>query len=44
MAEKLNTGDVFPRMTLSLVDGGTLDLPDGIDAKYKVILFYRGHW
>ena len=44
MAEKLNTGDVFPKLTLKLVDGSTLELPDGIDAKYKVILFYRGHW
>jgi peroxiredoxin len=44
MAEKLNSGERFPRMTLKLVDGGTLELPDGLDAKYKVILFYRGHW
>lgn len=44
MAEKLSSGDVFPKMSLQLVDGGTLELPDGIDAKYKVILFYRGHW
>jgi len=44
MAEKLNTGDVFPTLTLNLVDGSALELPDGIDAKYKVILFYRGHW
>ena len=22
----------------------TLELPDGLDARYKVILFYRGHW
>lgn len=44
MADKLNTGDAFPQMTLNRVDGGTLALPDGIDAKYKVILFYRGHW
>jgi peroxiredoxin len=44
MAEKLNTGDAFPRMTLNLVDGSKIDLPDGVDAKYKVILFYRGHW
>jgi peroxiredoxin len=44
MAAKLNTGDVFPRLTLRLTDGGTLELPDGVDAKYKVILFYRGHW
>ncbi len=44
MAEKLNSGDAFPRMTLNLVGGGRLELPDGVDAKYKVILFYRGHW
>ena len=44
MAEKLNTGAAFPRMTLNLADGGRLELPDGLDAKYKVILFYRGHW
>jgi hypothetical protein len=44
MAEKLNSGDVFPRMTLNLVAGGTLELPSGLDAKYKIILFYRGHW
>ena len=44
MAEKLNTGDMFPSMTVNLVDGGTLDLPGGIESKYKVLLFYRGHW
>ena len=44
MAEKLNSGDTFPRLILNLVDGGKLELPDGLDAKYKVILFYRGHW
>ena len=44
MAEKLNTGDIFPQLTLDLVDGMKLHLPDGLDARYKVILFYRGHW
>jgi len=44
MAEKLNTGDAFPKLTLDLAGGGKLELPDGLDAKYKVILFYRGHW
>ena len=44
MAEKLGTGDVFPALTLDLVDGGKLELPGGLDARYKVILFYRGHW
>ena len=44
MAEKLNTGDSFPAMTVKLVDGRTLDLPHGVDAKYRIVLFYRGHW
>ncbi len=44
MAAKLNTGDPFPNLTLKLTDGGTLSVPAGIDAKYKIILFYRGHW
>jgi hypothetical protein len=44
MAEKLDSGAPFPKLTLKLVDGGSLELPDGVDAKYKVILFYRGHW
>jgi hypothetical protein len=44
MAPKLNTGDSFPTLSLKLVDGRTLELPGGLDARYKVILFYRGHW
>jgi hypothetical protein len=44
MAAKLNSGDVFPRLTLKLADGGTLELPGGLDARYQIILFYRGHW
>jgi hypothetical protein len=44
MAAKLNIGDPFPKIGLNLVDGGKLELPDEPDARYKVILFYRGHW
>lgn len=44
MADKLDIGDTFPRVRLTLVGGGTLDLPDGLASKYRVILFYRGHW
>jgi len=44
MADKLNSGDSFPTLTLDLVDGTKLTLPDDVDARYKVILFYRGHW
>jgi hypothetical protein len=44
MAEKLNTGDTFPSLTLDLVGGGKMTVPDDFDSKYGVILFYRGHW
>ena len=44
MAEKLDSGATFPALTLNLVDGSTLELPDGLDAKYRIVLFYRGHW
>ena len=44
MADKLGPGDLFPSMTLSLVGGGEVNLPERLDAKYNVALFYRGHW
>jgi peroxiredoxin len=44
MGDKLGIGSVMPDVTINLVDGSTLDLPSGLDARYKVILFYRGHW
>ena len=44
MSGKLGIGDSFPKVQLSLVDSESLDLPGGMDARYKVILFYRGHW
>ena len=44
MAEKLGIGDTFPGLQLDLVGGQGLSLPDGLDAKYKIVLFYRGHW
>jgi len=44
MAKKLDAGDPFPKMTLNLLEGGSLTIPDDIDSKYLVVLFYRGHW
>jgi hypothetical protein len=44
MADKLGIGAIFPELTINLVDGGTLTLPAGLNAKYGVVLFYRGHW
>ena len=44
MSKKLGIGDTFPNLTISLVDGGAIELPKGLASKYGVILFYRGHW
>lgn len=44
MGEKLGIGATFPQISINPVDGGTMRLPDDLDAKYRVILFYRGHW
>ena len=44
MADKLDMGDKFPNLTLNLVGGGTLSVPDDLGSDYTVILFYRGHW
>lgn len=44
MADKLDAGDVFPSLAIDLVGGGTMNVPEDMDAKYKIIMFYRGHW
>jgi hypothetical protein len=44
MADKLDIGAMFPPLSLKLVSGTTLHLPDDLSARYGVILFYRGHW
>ena len=41
---KLNEGDMFPDMRLSLAGGGHITLPKEISTPYQVVLFYRGHW
>ena len=28
----------------TLLDGSKLDVPDDMNSKYRIILFYRGHW
>lgn len=44
MAAKLDSGELFPRITLDLVDGTTITLPDQLATPYGVLLFYRGYW
>lgn len=40
----LQQGDKFPSITLKLVNGETLRLPDEMSTRYLALLFYRGHW
>ena len=44
MSPKLQQGDHFPTLTFSLIDGGSITLPNDIPTRYAAILFYRGHW
>ena len=44
MAEKLQQGDRLPKITLKLLDGGTLNLPGDAPSRYTALLSYRGHW
>ncbi len=44
MTNKLGIGVAFPSLSIATTDGGSMRLPDGMAGKYKVILFYRGHW
>ncbi|MEE9280718.1 MAG: hypothetical protein V3V67_11140 [Myxococcota bacterium] len=44
MAEKLSSGDTLPSVTLKLVGGDSVTLPDDLETPYGVVLFYRGHW
>ncbi len=44
MPDWLIQGDTLPRVTLTLIDGGTITLPDDISGRYLALLFYRGNW
>ena len=44
MSNKIGIGGSLPVLTINLVSGGTLALPDDLGSGYKVIIFYRGHW
>ena len=40
----LDTNDSLPQLTLQLISGETLTLPEGSGQGYGVVFFYRGHW
>jgi peroxiredoxin len=41
---RLNNGDRFPVLSLPLVGGGTISLPDDLAGHVGVVLTYRGSW
>ena len=43
-AQRLDSGSRFPRVTLLLLGGATLTLPDDWAGHAGAVLFYRGHW
>jgi peroxiredoxin len=40
----LNPGDPFPRLTMNVVGGETLTVPDAFAGEFATVLFYRGSW
>jgi peroxiredoxin len=40
----LNPGDHFPSITLTPVEGDSLDLPGALAGHFAVVLFFRGSW
>ena len=42
--EKLQQGDRLPSITLKLIGGDTLALPEQMPSRYLALLFYRAHW
>jgi hypothetical protein len=43
-AQRLDSGSRFPRVTLPLLGGASLTLPDDWAGHAGAVLFYRGHW
>ena len=44
LGNKLDTGDRFPDLDLSLVNGGTQRISTLAGSGWSVVLLYRGDW
>ena len=44
MNQKLDPGNLFPDLSLSLVGGESMNLPGDLSNPMTLALFYRGHW
>lgn len=43
LSKKLDSGDAFPRIGLTFLDGTTKSTED-LQGKWSVLLIYRGDW
>ncbi len=43
-SDGLDSGDIFPNLSLELTDGPRLDYPAVFGDNWKVILFFRGYF
>lgn len=41
---RLANGDRFPSIVASLLDGGEIKIPEDLEGRWSVLLFFRGHW
>jgi hypothetical protein len=41
---RLDTGDTFPPLTIRMLGGETIKLPEDVAGNWCVVLFTRGHW
>lgn len=41
---RLQNGQIFPALDVSVVGGGTIQIPQSLQGVYGVILIYRGAW
>jgi len=41
---RLDTGDSFPDISVTVTTGHKLQLSDGFVGEWAVVLFYRGDW
>jgi len=44
MTDRLQPGQPFPSLTVTLSGGVTASLPDVLEGHFGVVLFYRGSW
>ena len=42
--QRLKIGSDFPKISLTDIDNKTITIPDDINSKYCIVLFFRGAW